>query len=387
MRICIVTLDFFPFRSSGLSIYAEAVARGMAARGHDVTVVSSDRPTEQRVDGLEIPGDVEVERVPVGAFDWIGLGWQAARYLRAHKEPFDIVHFTDVHFAYAYRGAFIASAFQSFRQRLTSHHGRTYHTSRRNHVFRFAYYNVARWTMERPSVARARHIIMPSEATQTEFVEHYGVPRVRTTLVFLGIDLRRFDITLRKADARRQLGLPADATLLLYVGFSTPRKGVEYLAQAVRSMQTPVHLVMVGSWETGYRERFEDALGHAAERTHILGYVPDAVLPAYFAAADAFVSPTLLEGFGIPLAEAMAAGLPVVTTEGSAAAEVVGDAGLTVRAGDAVALASTLDRLATQPGLARTLSQAGHRRAHALFDEDRMASAIEAVYRRVAQAP
>jgi len=382
MKVCLLTLDFPPFRSSGLTIYAEKVAQGLAARGHAVTVVASKRSEGNQIDEVQLPDTVSVVRVPIGRSNWLGFGWQAARYLRSHSDDFDVVHFADVHFAYAYRGSFIASAFQSFRQRLTSHHGRPYHTNRRNYLFRLIYYNMARWTMERPAVQRAGHIIMPSFTTQREFVEHYGVHPARTTLVYPGIDLHRFDTLPEQGEARRRLGLSADAPVLLYVGFSTPRKGVEYLAQALRVMQTPAHLVMVGKWEAHYQELFLDALGSMRPRAHIAGYVPDADLLTYFAAADAFVLPTLLEGFGIPLVEAMAAGLPVVTTTGGSASEIVGDAGLVVPVGDSVALASALDRVLTEKNLAHRLRQLGRHRARTLFDERRAAAEIEAVYRR-----
>jgi glycosyltransferase involved in cell wall biosynthesis len=327
--------------------------------------------------------NVNVVRVPIGQADWIGFGWQAARYLRSHVADFDVVHFVDIHFAYAYWGPFIATGHQSFRQRLTSHHGRPYHTDWWDYFLRLMYYNGARWVMERRAAQRARHIIMVSATTQQEFIEHYGVDPTRTTLVYTGIDIDRFERLLTQGEARRRLGLPVDMQVLLYVGFSTPRKGVEYLAQALRVMRTPACLVMVGKWEARYRRRFEDTLGSVRPQVRIAGYVPDADLPLYFAAADAFVLPSLLEGFGIPLVEAMAAGLPVITTTGGAASEIVGDAGLVVPPGDSVALAFALDRVLTEPDLARRLRQAGRTRARTLFDERRFAADTEAVYRRV----
>jgi glycosyltransferase involved in cell wall biosynthesis len=382
VRVCFVTLDFPPFRTSGLTIYAETVTRGLVARGHQVTVVAASRPEGTRAESIVLPGDVGVVRVAAGPADWIGLGWQAARYLRAHYADFDIVHFANVHFAYAYRGPFVASAFQSFRQQLTAHHGRPYGSTRRNYLFRLVYYSAARWALERPAVRRAQHIIMSSEATKQEFLAHYGVSPERTTLVYLGIDLGRFEALPSQSEARQRLGLPADVPLLLYVGFSTPRKGVEYLAGALRLMQVPAHLVMVGKWEAHYPQRFLSALGEARPRVYLADYVPDADLPTYFAAADAFVLPTLLEGFGIPLVEAMAAGLPLVTTSGGSAGEVAGEAGLVVPPGDVQSLASALDRVLTEPELARQLSYAGWERARTLFKVERMVAAIDAVYLR-----
>jgi glycosyltransferase involved in cell wall biosynthesis len=380
MRVCFVTLDFPPFRTSGLTIYAEQVVRGLAVRGHQVTVVASQRPEGRQTGSVALPAGVDVVRLAVGPTDWVGLGWQVARCLRSRSDDFDVVHFANVHFAYAYRGPFIASAFQSFRQQLTSHHGGPYYTNWRNHLWRRVYYQAALWALERPTVRRAKHIIMSSLATQREYQDHYGVNPERTTLVYLGIDLHRFESLPTRTEARQRLGFSAELPILLYIGFSTPRKGVEYLARALPLMQTPAQLLMVGKWEAHYPERFLKALGEARSRVHMVGYVPDEELLDYFAAADAFVLPTLLEGFGIPLVEAMAAGLPLVTTSGGSAGEVAGEAGLVVPPGDSQELAAALDRVLTEPDLRRQLGEHGRQRARDIFDLEQMAAGIEAVY-------
>jgi len=380
MRICLVGLDFPPFRSSGLTVYVENVARQLARRGHEVTVLAAQRRKSPRDDLASVPRSVHVVRVPIGKADWIGLGWQAARYLRTNRSEFDVVHFADVHFAYAFRGGYVASAWQSFRQRLCSDHGHPYHSSGRNYLFRLSYYSVARWLMEQPSVRRAAHVVMPSRATLTEFVQHYGLDMARTTLIYPGLDLESFRRLPPRAEARQRLGLPDDAPVVLYVGFSTPRKGVEYLAQAMVSLPSKTCLVMVGRWEEGYQARFLAALGAARPRTRLLGYVPDAELQLCYAAADALVLPSLLEGLGIPPIEAMAAGLPVVVTAGGAAEEVVGEAGLTVPPCDSLALGAALGRVLSDSDLRVQLGEIGRKRAFSLFDPEQATSKLESVY-------
>ena len=344
-------------------------------------MVAAERPAAASVDQIHLPEAVRVARVPVGRADWIGLGWQAARYLAGQGGRFDIVHFTDVHFAYAYRQPYVATAWQSFRQRLTSAGGQPYHTSWRNYLFRRTYYTGARWLMEFPSVRRARYLLMPSQATQTEFLQHYGVDPTRAPLAYPGLDLERFRALPGKQEARAHLHLSGEMPVVLYVGFSTPRKGVEHLARALNAM-APIQLLMVGKWETGYRERFEVALGDARSRTTLAGYVPESDIPWYYAAADALVLPTLLEGVGFPPIEAMAAGIPVVTTTGGAAGEVVGPAGIAVTPADSAALAAALTRVLGDQDLARQLGEAGRQRAFSLFDLAEATQRVETVYRR-----
>ncbi len=382
MRICLVTLDFPPFRSSGLTIYTENLARGLAERGHELTVLAAQRPVAAAVDEINLPDSVRIVRVPVGRADWIGLGWQAARHLSRQGHRFDIIHFADVHFAYAWRGPYVATAWQSFHQRLSSAGGHPYHTGWRNYLFRWAYYTAARWLAEWPSVRRARQLIMPSQATQAEFLRYCGADPARVSLVYPGLDLERFRALPGRAEARARLGLALDVPTVLYVGFSTPRKGVEHLARAAADMSAPIQLLMVGKWEAGYRERFLAALGAARARTAVAGYVPEREILWYYAAADVLVLPTLLEGVGFPLIEAMAAGLPLVTTTGGAAGEVAGEAGIAVAPTDSAALAQALTRLLGDADLRARLGDVGRRRAYTFFDLASASERVEAIYRQ-----
>jgi glycosyltransferase involved in cell wall biosynthesis len=96
------------------------------------------------------------------------------------------------------------------------------------------------------------------------------------------------------ADLRRRLRLEG-RRVLLFVGFITPRKGLDYLAQAMHMLPADVHLLIVGRWGPNCRPRFLRALGSAAGRVHEIGFVPDEERPCYYSMADVYVSPSLLE--------------------------------------------------------------------------------------------
>ncbi|HET9223376.1 MAG TPA: glycosyltransferase, partial [Roseiflexaceae bacterium] len=248
MRICLVSLDYAPFRGSGLAIYAEDLARGLRERSHDVTVVAALRPGTAP---LADAGGIVVRRVPIGPSDWIGYSARAARAVaQLHAgQPFDVIHFADVHFAYAFRGPFVASLWQSFRQRLHADGGRPYASSRRNYAVRLIYYNIARMWMERLSLARAGRMIAACESTRQEFISFYNVAPNRISYAPQGTDLS----ALRPvpADAlRRRLGLEG-RRVVLFVGFATARKGLEYMARALRVLPGDVAWVIVGRWEPG----------------------------------------------------------------------------------------------------------------------------------------
>jgi glycosyltransferase involved in cell wall biosynthesis len=119
-----------------------------------------------------------------------------------------------------------------------------------------------------------------------------------------------------------------------------------------------------------------------ADRVRLLGPVPAADLAALYAAATAFVFPSLYEGFGLPPLEAMAQGTPVVASRASCLPEVLGDAALLVAPDDEEALAEALRAILADPGLRAELSQRGLARA-ARFSWERTAASTLAVYQEV----
>ncbi len=377
MRICLVSLDCFSRRSSGLAVYAETLAVGLSNRGHEVMVVSARGPNETIRDKIHA---IDVIRVPIGCCDWISFAWRAGPVVArlTLEYGFDVVHFLDVHFAYNYRGAYVATLFQSFRQRLTCHHGVPSHSTLTNLLSRAAYYSVARFVLEKPAIRKASHLLPASLSTFREFNKHYSVPNQKMTIIPLGIDLSRYAPNRDPAFAEK-LGI-SEHFVLLYVGFCTPRKGLEYLAQAMRRLPQDVMLVIVGRWDPKYKARFRACLGSAANRVVLVGYVPDSELARYYSVADAFVFPSLLEGFGLPLAEALACGLPVISTNISSVPEVVGPGGLLVPPGDVKGLEEAILRLYHMPELRRKLSERGRQWVLARFSQERMIDDTAEVY-------
>ncbi|MGA9347694.1 MAG: glycosyltransferase family 4 protein [Anaerolineae bacterium] len=379
MRICLVSLDYKPYRSSGLTIYAEDLARGLTELGQTVIVLAARRPGLPPHHWVE---GVELHRLPINQLDWISYSWCVAKWLHRmeQKVPFHVIHFLDVHFAYVYRGPFVASLWQSFRQRLTAQGGWPYHTGAIDLLRREVYYRIARRYMERPSLARAARLIASCRSAREEFIVHYHVPPERIDLAVQGIDTDLFR-PVPAGDLRRHLGLEG-CRVLLFVGFITPRKGLEYLAQAMHLLPEDVHLLIVGRWAPNYRTRFLRALGSAAERVHEVGFVPDEERPYYYSMADIYVSPSLLEGLGITPIEAQACGTPAVVTSASSGPEEVGEAGLVVAPCDPEALAFGIRRLLENDDLRHRLGQRGRERVLRDFSYRRMAELTLQTYER-----
>jgi glycosyltransferase involved in cell wall biosynthesis len=226
----------------------------------------------------------------------------------------------------------------------------------------------------------ANALIAVSGATENDLVELAGVSPRRVHVIHEGVD-EKFAV-----DAGPALdGLPS--RYLLFISTLEPRKNVIGLlsgfAQAVADGY-PGDLVLVGRW--GWRtESLQQALERSPVRSriHHLDYLERTALAGVLQRAEALLFPSLLEGFGLPVVEAMACGVPVIVSTASSLPEVGGDAALYVDPARPATIAAAILRVARDPDLARCLAAKGKARA-ARFRWEDAAAATAAVLRRAA---
>lgn len=233
---------------------------------------------------------------------------------------------------------------------------------------------------------RADRVIVVSEHTREDVVAQYGLDPGRVHVVPEGVDPRfRPDPAPSAIDAvRRRYGLPR--RMILYVGTIQPRKNLTTLVDAFARLRTghsDVGLVIAGARGWLYEpflQRLRDPdLGSSVV---LAGRIAEPDLPAVFAAAEIFVYPSLFEGFGLPPLEAMASGIPVVSSDATSLPEVVGDAGVLVPPLDVEGWATALERLLGDPEERARLRAAGLARA-AGFTWDEAARRTADVYAAV----
>ena len=227
---------------------------------------------------------------------------------------------------------------------------------------------------------RAHAVVVPSRATAGECVAA-GLDEELVHVVPHGVDVPEVGPS-QVTDVRRRHGIPG--SYVMWAGTVEPRKNVPTLLEAYARLGDAPDLVLVGPRGWGEVPEVPAAL---RGRVRTTGRVTREDLHALYAGADAFVFPSLAEGFGLPVLEAMAHGVPVVTSRGTACAEVLGTAGVLVDPGDPADVARGI-REALGGGSA-ALARAGSDRA-ARFSWDAAAEATLAAYRaavdRAAQA-
>ena len=234
---------------------------------------------------------------------------------------------------------------------------------------------------------RARRIVTDSRAVRDEIVEEGLAAPERLRVVALGPGQLPGRVGAERASSA-PAGLPP-GSYALSVGTLEPRKNLETLLEAWRALRRrrPGHvppLVLSGAfgWKTeDLRARV--AAARAEGWLHHLGYVDEAALGALYRGARLFVFPSRYEGFGLPVLEALAAGVPVVASDLPVVREVAAEAALYAPPTEVEAWVRQVERLLDDPDLARRLAQAGRERA-ARFTWEAAAEAYVAIFREAA---
>jgi glycosyltransferase involved in cell wall biosynthesis len=243
------------------------------------------------------------------------------------------------------------------------------------------------WRQQLPRTARlCTHLLTISECSKRDIVENLQVAPERITVTPPGVDPRFRPVPpAARAALRGQYRLPE--RFYLFLGTIEPRKNIARLIRAFSRIAgaVPHDLVIAGKW--GWR--FGDVKTAAANprirsRVHFLSHVAAEDLPALYSAADAFIFPSLYEGFGLPPLEAMACGTPVVTSNVSSLPEAVGPHAELVNPRDEEALARAMERLVMDRTVHDRLANEGVVWSRA-FTWDRTAEQTIAVYTRLLQ--
>lgn len=186
-----------------------------------------------------------------------------------------------------------------------------------------------RWWIRR-GVRADVHLVAPSEATATEIGQHAGEPRRPITVAYHGVDREVFhEPDAGEVESFRAEHSLDDSAWISFLGTIEPRKRVGELIRAHRSLGPEAPLLLVSGqrgWDEDAARELDDERANPRSRVRELGYLPYAQLRVLLGGAEVFCYPSIAEGFGLPVLEAMASGVTVLTTNRTALPEVGGDA-------------------------------------------------------------
>lgn len=384
MKIALVCSEVI--RESGHGRYMLELARRLAPE-HEVHVYSDLYDPVPGVTHHHVPAYLGINLLRVYSF-WLGASVRLAR------GRYDLVHtiggcctrrdVVTVQFTQRAWGAQLAKLEAEDRAARAAGRAPVLVGSRARRLYHALYWRLCD-LLEAPAFRwrPGKRLIAVSRGVREELATFYDTPREHIDVIYNGVEPGEWAESALgplRAPAREALGLAPDVPLLLFVG-DFYRKGLAVAINALAAAKSrEARLLVVGRGEEEAFRAQAASLG-VAERLHFTGFQRD-VRP-YFAAADAFVFPTRYEPFGMVVTEAMAAGLPVITSTVAGAAEVItpGVDGLVVAdPEDAAAFASAIDALLADPERARAMGAAA-RVAASRVDWDYVARETLVIYR------
>ncbi|HEY8019869.1 MAG TPA: glycosyltransferase family 1 protein [Thermoanaerobaculia bacterium] len=241
------------------------------------------------------------------------------------------------------------------------------------------------------SLTRGDRIIAVSQNTKNDLMEYFDVDGKKIQVVYNGVE-ERFRARLPEEEIDRRLAAAGIARpYLLFVGNPKPHKNLDNVVQAYararRMAQFDVPLVCVGA-KSGADSKIRQRAQYLglADRVHLLGHVADELLPAIYQGATLFLYPTLYEGFGLPVVEAMASGVAVITSNTSALKEIAEGYAHLVDPLDVDGMAKAIANAMSDGDRRAALAKLGQRRAEDFRWEETAKKTLE-IYRAALGAP
>lgn len=249
----------------------------------------------------------------------------------------------------------------------------------------------ARWhqVMGARAAASADAIVVPTRAVADDLRQHLRLGDDRVHVIGEGAAEAVLRVGPDADERAARLGLPPAGGYLLTLATLEPRKGLDVALEAVRLLGADgPPLIHVGQPGWGGLDVVAEAarLGVPHDRFRSLGRIDDADLAVVLSRAGVLVAPSRSEGFGLPVVEAMAHGVPVVVTDVPALVEVAGDAGLVVPVDDPAALAAAVAKIRSDNALRERLSSSGRARA-TMYSWNAAARSCWGLYRRIEGSP
>lgn len=406
LKICLLGYRSAPF-GGGQGIYIKYLSKALVDCGHQVDVISGQPypHLDPRVRLIKLPG-MNLYETGLGSIrahhlksltniiEWTGkltgrfsephcFGRRVYKYLQRAGRHYDIIHDNQ-----CLSWGTLKLQQRGFALVTTIHHPITSDleialSAANDWASRMM---IKRWhsflTMQKKVARRLRHVVTVSQQSQQDIAHAFGIAPSAINLVYNGIDTDEFKPVdgVQKTPYRIMATASADA----------PMKGVKYLLEAVALLKQyypELTLLVVGKLQSGSAtQQLIHELG-IADCIEFVHGIDTEQLVSLYSQAQVVVVPSVYEGFGLPAGEAMACAVPVVSTNGGALPEVVGDAGILVDVKDGHAIARAVSTLFDNKQERERLAVAGRRRIEQRFCWRRAARQMTDYYQQVIAAP
>lgn len=374
LRVCSPVFGISPESNQGGEVYERETLRALGATGADVNVIlrqGQPHPVGPGLRYTELPATAG----PLGSAQ---TAWRMARAIgREHRMPgFDILRVHSL--PYLAPIGLLARTLAGAHAPIAAQHHHLDPNPQQNRLIRLF-------------APRMDVITTDSQFSKRQLGEMLHIDTGNVRIVYSGIE-ERYKIEPRDADLASRLGIVPGEIVCLCLSALTVRKNQQHIlaAFAALSVQERAGMRLVLAGDGPLRSDLEHqaaALG-IADCVTFAGYVPEEEKVRYYNLADIFLFSSRMEGFGLVVAEAMACGKPVLTTDSGSLPEVVEDGvtGLVSPLADPAAMSAQIRQLAASPELRTRMGEAGAERVQKLFRWDAVARHVADIYQEVAQS-
>ena len=390
LNICLISYEFPP-TTGGEGAYTYGLAKALSDSGHRVSVITADVKGRGRVlkNKIKIIPITTIKKPGLKLFSFnINVKKKMKELCEVQNSDIDILHHTN-----DYYFLFISEKYAPIVT--TVHH--PYVAERRFISANVPFFDYLRYLMRRPiyfheqmekiTCEKADKIIAISKYTSRSIIKEYSISACKIEIIPNAVDVNKFNPKIAGYEIRERLNIQA-APIVLFVGRLDVNKGISYLLKAFSKIIEDLpdaKLVVVG--EGPLKNNALSLLNkyNIKKSVMLIGRVSEEDLPEFYAASDLVVLPSLMEGFGITLLEAMASGKPCVATRAGGVEDAVinGETGLLVPPADSYSLYHAILRLLTDDKLSREFGTAGRKRVENYFTWDKVAKKTVEVYKEM----
>ena len=385
MKVAFITFEYPPFIQGGAGVYGYNLTKELARLGHEVHVITprvAGYDKELVEEGLFVHRLRFLNKPFLAAVSfWLSLRKEFPS-LERQAGGFDIVHDSGL-------SGFSLSRKAAHSPRVVTVHHLTRTTLKATEASLFHRVRNLRGEIgispliEPVCIKQADQIIAVSQHTKHDIVKTYGLPESMIEVIYHGVRPEDYVVAEKeKVKLRSTLGINSQP-MILFVGRLTTRKGIDILLKALPQLikEKEAKLIIVGSGNQKYYRGLAQSLG-VSDNTIFLGHVPDDTLRLLFSTCDLFVLPSRLEGLGIVILEAMAAGKPVVATNVGGIPELIesGQNGILIESNNEDELSSAIIHIASDESLAKTIGGNNVRKVRECYSWEVAAQKVERLY-------